>query len=85
MRTTKTKVTFAHPFRITPDGETYPAGLYDVETDEEEIAGNDRTVYVRVKTLLFVKAGGTTSVHTVDPAALADALVCDAEHMLRSQ
>ncbi len=82
MRTTKTNVTFAHPFRIAPDGETYPAGAYDVETDEEAIEGNDRTAYVRVKTLLFVKVGGTTSIHTVDPTALAEALARDAQQSL---
>jgi|UPI0003B5F277 hypothetical protein len=78
MRTTKSTVVFAHPFRVALDGETFPAGSYDLETDEEAFESNGPTVYVRVATLLFVKTGTTTSVHTVDPAMLADALMADA-------
>jgi hypothetical protein len=78
MRTTKSTVVFAHPFQVAQDGETFPAGSYDLETDEEAFESNGPTVYVRVATLLFVNTGATTSVHTVDPAMLADALMADA-------
>ena len=78
MRTTKSTVVFAHPFQLAPDAEAFPAGSYDLETDEEAFESSGPTVYVRVATLLFVKMGTTTSIHTVDPAMLTKALMVDA-------
>lgn len=74
LRTTKSSVTFAAPFKLPELDEAQPAGTYDVVTDEEMIEGNERTVYIRVSTSLYVKHGGTTSVVTVDPKGLQAAL-----------
>ncbi len=38
-RTTTKSVTFARPFRLAGLEEEFPAGQYDVETDEELLDG----------------------------------------------
>jgi hypothetical protein len=79
MRTTRSEVTFSAPF-ILPELEApQPAGTYKVETDEEIVEGNERTIYIRKATLLYVVHGGSTSVITIDPANLAAALSRDAQ------
>lgn len=78
IRTTRSTVTFASPFRLTAVGETLPPGSYELDTDEEEIEGNGRTVFRRVATLLYVPTGSGTRVCTVDPAELAAAIAADA-------
>ena len=77
MRTTRSVVVFAHPFRIAAEGETFPPGRYEVETDEAAFEGNGPTVYIRIATLLFVTTGTSTSVHTVVPEMLDKALADD--------
>ncbi|WP_126174381.1 hypothetical protein [Altericroceibacterium xinjiangense] len=59
--------------------ELHPAGTYDVDTDEEVIEGNERTVYLRVATLLHLRNGGTTQTVTVDPKDLEHALARDGD------
>lgn len=41
MRTTKSKVTFHAPFTLNKDAGELPAGVYEVEVDEEEIGGTE--------------------------------------------
>lgn len=77
MRTTRSTITFTAPFRLAGVAETHPAGSYDVETDEEVIEGNGRTVYRRVATLLFVREGNMTRMLTVSPVDLDAALARD--------
>lgn len=79
LRTTKSSVTFAAPFKLPEFVEAQPAGTYDVLTDEEIVEGNDRTVYFRVATFLYVTHGDTTSMVTVDPKGLQAALERDQE------
>ena len=74
MRTTKSTVTFHSPFTLNDRVGELPAGTYDIETDEEEILGADRTAYRRVATLLFVETRGSTRSLTVDPKHLEAAL-----------
>jgi hypothetical protein len=78
IRTTRAIVSFASPFRLKGFAAPAPAGDYEVETDEEAIEGNGRTVYVRVATLMFITSGGTTRTVTIDPADLDAALKRDA-------
>lgn len=61
IRTTKSSVTFTSAFQLNGFDGLAPAGTYDVETDEEIIEGNDRTVYRRVATILYVRSDGMTS------------------------
>lgn len=78
IRTTPTTVTFASPFRLKGVGEVLPPGSYRVETDEEAIEGNERTLFRRVATLLYVPLASGMRVCTVDPEELAAAIAADA-------
>lgn len=77
IRTIRSQVTFTGPFNLAEVGNELPAGTYNVDTDEEVIEGNERTVYVRVATLLHVHSLGSTRAVTVDPEALEAALERD--------
>lgn len=79
MRTTKSTVTFRHSFCLNEVIGEQPAGTYDVEVDEEEMVGLERTAYRRVATLLYIRDGGSTRTCTVDPNELAAALARDAQ------
>jgi hypothetical protein len=76
-RTTRSAVTFQSPFRVKGMSEQQPAGTYEIETDEEAIEWNDRTVYRRVATLLILKDTGQTRTVTIDPMSLEAALADD--------
>jgi len=77
LRTTSSTVTFASPFRLKDFTTAQAAGTYKVETDEEIIEGNERTVYRRVATLLYLHNGGSIRIRAVDPEDLEAALVRD--------
>jgi hypothetical protein len=77
IRTTRTQVTFRAPFSLPELDGLQPAGTYDVETDEEAIEGNERTVYLRVATLISIHSLGSTRTVTIDPASLEAALLRD--------
>lgn len=78
IRTTRKQVTFKAPFSLPELDGLQPAGTYDVEIDEEVIEGNERTVYVRVATLLYIRSLGSTRTVTIDAGGLEDALGRDA-------
>jgi len=84
MRTSKSTATFHAPFTLNEVTGELPAGTYDIEVDEEEIQGVERTVYRRVTTLLFAQSRGTTRTITVDPKHLDAALQKDAAARRRS-
>lgn len=77
IRTTITQVTFQNPFSLPELDSLQPAGTYDIETDEEAVEGNERTVYLRVATLLQIRSPGFTRTVTVDPGGLETALLRD--------
>ena len=77
LRTTRSSVTFAAPFKLKALEATLPAGSYAIETDEEVIEGNERTVFQRVATLLYLERDGATLAVTVDPQDLDAALARD--------
>jgi hypothetical protein len=83
VRTTRSQATFVAPFTLPELDGPQPAGTYDVETDEEIIEGNERTVYVRVATLLYLESGAETRIVTVDPQGLQAALARDAHGAAR--
>jgi hypothetical protein len=78
MRTTRTTIAFAHPVRFKGIDETFPAGGYDLETDEEETEIGSRTVYRRLRTLLLVKTPGQVRTVDIRPQELDLALSRDA-------
>jgi hypothetical protein len=55
-RTTKTTIRFTQPFRIGASGESFPPGVYEVETDEELLEGLSFLAYRATQTLLYVPA-----------------------------
>jgi len=79
IRTTRTQVTFTAPFSLPELDVPCPPGIYDVETDEEIVEGIERTAYLRVATLLYVRRGATTQVVTIEPKGLEAALALDAK------
>jgi hypothetical protein len=76
-RTTRSTVTFAAPFKLKELDEVQPAGTYDIDTVEQGYEGNERTVYVRTATLLYIRTGGTTRTVTVAPEGLQEALATE--------
>jgi hypothetical protein len=73
LRITKSHVTFDEPFKFKGRDEILSAGSYDVETEEEIIEGNERAVYRRVATRLYIRNTGMTRTITVDPKELETA------------
>lgn len=55
MHKTKRTVHFNHPFYCDAPDTLFPAGNYDVETDEELIEGISFTAYRKVQTYLHLK------------------------------
>jgi len=78
IRTTRTTITFASPFRLKGVGEMLPAGDYQVETDEEVLEGLDRNAFRRIATLLFVPTASGMRMCTVDGDELDAAVAADA-------
>jgi hypothetical protein len=78
MRTTRTTITFVHPFRFKSIDETFPPGRYDLETDEECTEQGDHIVYRRVRTLLMVGTIGGVRTVDVKPHELDRAIEDDA-------
>ena len=77
-RTTRSQVTFAKSFALPELDHPLPAGIYEIDTDEEVVEGNEHTTYVRVATLLRVHGLGSTRTVTIDPDSLAAAVRLDA-------
>jgi hypothetical protein len=79
IRTTRTTVTFRHPFSLKGADGILPAGDYRILTDEELIDGLSFLAYRRVATLIFPLAVRRDSpgMLTVDPQDLAAALQRD--------
>ncbi len=77
LRTTRSTVRFQRSFTIAPLEETLPAGIYEIDTEEEIFEGNERRVFVRVATLLYVRSAGKVQIVTIDPKELEAALLND--------
>src|SRR3546814_19002701 len=74
VRATRNSVTFAAPFRLPGFDAPLPAGSYAVDTEEEAIEGNVRTVFHRIATNLVVETTGRVEHRAVDPQDLKTAL-----------
>jgi hypothetical protein len=79
LRTTRTTVTFRHPFTLKGADGPLPAGDYRVLTDEELLDGLSFPAYRRVATLIFalVARPDAPAMFTIDPEDLAAALERD--------
>lgn len=78
IRATRKKVTFSAPFSLPELDGSLSAGTYDVTTEEDAFEGNERTVYVRVATLLHIRLPGSARTVTIAPEGLDAALERDA-------
>ena len=54
IRSRKETLVFDHPFRLEGTDRLYPAGTYDVVTDEEMIDGLSFPSYRRIATMIMV-------------------------------
>ena len=80
-RTSRTTVTFNHPFAIEGVEGWQPAGNYIVDAEEELVEGLSFPVWHRIQTSIRLPKrldGSLTEEVTLDPAALAAALAADA-------
>jgi hypothetical protein len=83
MRTRSSTVTFKHPFTLNRNLGELPPGTYDIEIDEEEIRGTDRTAYRRVAIYFYVQNSASTRTITVTQADLESATKRDLMSALR--
>lgn len=74
LRTTRSSMTFAAPFRLSAFDAALPPGTYDIDIEERIIEGNERTVYLRVATLIHVRTAGKVETIAVNPKELDAAL-----------
>jgi len=76
-------LSLANPFQLAGVDEVQPAGIYDVETVEEQLEGLSFVAYRRVATTITLHGSTAATVSrqfvTIDPDDLASALVRDAE------
>lgn len=82
MRTTKTTVTFSHPFTLAGYQGELPAGEYEVLVEEELLQGLSFEAYRRTATHLTVHGSGghagRTELRTTSDNELKEALGRDA-------
>jgi hypothetical protein len=80
-RTSRKTVTFNRPFSLAGDERRYPAGNYEVVTDEELIEGLSFPAYRRLATMMLLPAqlhyASSVEMLTIDPLDLAAALQRD--------
>jgi hypothetical protein len=81
IRTTKKTVSFTRPFVLGGFNEVLPAGVYNVETDEELLEGLSFPAYRRILTVIRLHAKpdrpGITRSLTINPNELDAALTRD--------
>lgn len=73
MRSTKSTVTFEHPFFLSGYTDELPAGDYDVVVEEELLEGLSFAAYRRTATYLTVRgAGGLAGLVELRPTSEVD-------------
>ena len=87
-RLTSKSVEFVFPFVLGGVDEQQPAGIYVVETIEEQIDGLSFVAYRRLSTTIALRSGGKVmharQITEIDPVDLAAALERDATASLAS-
>ena len=79
-RYTTRRVVFARPFTLGEAPEVYPAGVYEVETEEQPLELGGRTAHVRTSTVLTVPTASGTYAREVRGGDLDEAILRDAEN-----
>ena len=77
-RTTRKTVTFTGPFSLKGIDGIQPAGVYDVDTDEELIDDLSFLAYRRIATMIHLWKDGAAQTYRVDPVELDARLLRDA-------
>ena len=82
-RTTRTTITFLHPFSLTDIVGVQPAGTYTVETIDTTLDNLSFIAYRRISTSIIVPAVGAAAwqrqVNFIDPLELEATLKRDAQ------
>ncbi len=80
-RTTYKDVTFQRPFSLAGVDETFPAGVYATETDEELIQGLSFVAYRRLSTIIHLHSTSTNKALarsiSIRPGELDDVMLRD--------
>ena len=88
-RTTRSTVTFAHPFCLSGYEDELPPGSYEVVVDEELLDGLSFDAYRRTASHLLIKGrggqAGQTEMRPIDPRDLDAALARDRAQSDRRQ
>ena len=84
-RYTTRRLVFARPFTLGQALEVYPAGVYDVETEEQPLDAGGHTVHVRTSTVLTIPTASGTYCREVCASDLDEAVLRDAEHTASSE
>jgi hypothetical protein len=80
MRTNRKMVKFNNPFLLAGVDRLFPAGDYEVVTDEELIEGLSFPAYRRVATMMIVPAqASSVEMFNIDPLNLAAAMDRDTQ------
>jgi hypothetical protein len=79
-RSSRTTVRFLHPFYLAEVDGPQPAGIYEVETLEQQLEGVSFIAYRRVSTTIILRhpTSNAYQVAAIDPKDLAAALEMDA-------
>ena len=73
-------VTFKHPFRIRGIDRLWPAGDYEIVTDDEPIDQLSFAAFRRVATMIMVPAKDSRGL-TMEMISLCSADLADAQHI----
>ena len=76
-RTISRTVTFRRPFVLEGFANLLPAGIYAVDTEEEELDSVLAQGWRRVSTIMRVRVDGAVEVRSIHPDALHEALMRD--------
>jgi hypothetical protein len=82
-RTKRSTLTFSRSFTLEGGERSFPAGAYEVVTDEELIEGLSFSAYRRVASWILTPAQNSsnpTEMITIDPVELATAHAHDAAY-----
>ena len=87
-RQTIKSVEFAFPFALGGVDGSLPAGIYEVETIEEQIEGLSFVAYRRLSTTIVLRSAGMANrgrqITAIDPGDLAAALERDEQASRKS-
>lgn len=75
--TTRSQVTFDHPFMLRGFDRPHPAGTFDVDIDSERIEGSSVVAYRHVATFIYLRDGSATRMVSVEAADLSAAREAD--------